>query len=75
MLHGCTIGAGCLIGIQSIVMNKVSIGDDCLVGAGTIVYALGIGPLSQLFLQLFTVPESRTPTDSGREAALSSKSA
>ncbi len=45
------------------------------VGAGTIVYALGIGPLSQLFLQLFTVPESRTPTDSGREAALSSKSA
>jgi carbonic anhydrase/acetyltransferase-like protein (isoleucine patch superfamily) len=37
MLHGCTIGAGCLIGIQSIVMNKVSIGNECLVGAGTIV--------------------------------------
>ena len=37
MLHGCTIGAGALIGIQSVVMNKVSIGDDCLVGAGTIV--------------------------------------
>ncbi len=37
MLHGCTIGAGCLIGIQSVVMNRVSIGEHCLVGAGTIV--------------------------------------
>jgi carbonic anhydrase/acetyltransferase-like protein (isoleucine patch superfamily) len=37
MLHGCTIGAGCLIGIQSVVMNRVTIGDDSLVGAGTII--------------------------------------
>lgn len=37
MLHGCMIGAGCLVGIQSVVMNNATIGDDCLVGAGTIV--------------------------------------
>ena len=37
MLHGCTIGAGSLIGIQAVVMNKAVIGKDCLVGAGAIV--------------------------------------
>jgi len=37
MLHGCTIGDGCLIGIQSLVMNGAVIGKDCLVGAGALV--------------------------------------
>lgn len=37
MLHGCTIGAGSLIGIQSVVMNGAVIGKQCLVGAGAVV--------------------------------------
>ena len=37
MLHGCTIGDGSLIGIQSIVLNRSVIGKDCLVGAGSVV--------------------------------------
>jgi carbonic anhydrase/acetyltransferase-like protein (isoleucine patch superfamily) len=37
MLHGCTIGAGSLIGIQAIVLNGAVIGRDCLVGAGAVV--------------------------------------
>ncbi|MEO7152021.1 MAG: gamma carbonic anhydrase family protein, partial [Burkholderiaceae bacterium] len=37
MLHGCTIGAGSLIGIQSVVLNKAVIGRNCLVGAGSLV--------------------------------------
>jgi carbonic anhydrase/acetyltransferase-like protein (isoleucine patch superfamily) len=37
MLHGCTIGEGSLIGIQSIVMNGAIIGSGCLVGAGAVV--------------------------------------
>jgi len=37
MLHGCTIGEGSLIGIQSLVMNGATIGRHCLVGAGAIV--------------------------------------
>ena len=37
MLHGCTIGDGALIGIQSLVMNGATIGRHCLVGAGSIV--------------------------------------
>ena len=37
MMHGCTIGEGTLIGIQSIVMNGAVIGNGCLVGAGALV--------------------------------------
>ena len=37
MLHGCTIGDNCLIGIQSVVMNGARIGRDCIVGAGALV--------------------------------------
>ena len=37
MLHGCTVGDGTLIGIQTVVMNGARIGRDCLVGAGAVV--------------------------------------
>jgi carbonic anhydrase/acetyltransferase-like protein (isoleucine patch superfamily) len=37
MLHGCTIGDGCLIGIQAVVMNGAVIGKDCLIGAGALI--------------------------------------
>jgi carbonic anhydrase/acetyltransferase-like protein (isoleucine patch superfamily) len=37
MLHGCTVGAGSLIGIQAVVMNGAVIGEGCIVGAGTLV--------------------------------------
>lgn len=37
MLHGCTIGDGSLIGIQSVVLNGAKIGKNCLVGAGSLV--------------------------------------
>lgn len=37
MLHGCSIGDGSLIGIQSIVLNGARIGRRCIVGAGALV--------------------------------------
>ena len=37
MLHGCHIGRGSLIGMGSIVMDDVKIGEHCLVGAGSLV--------------------------------------
>jgi carbonic anhydrase/acetyltransferase-like protein (isoleucine patch superfamily) len=37
MLHGCTVGAGSLIGIQSVVLNGAIIGKGCLVGAGAVI--------------------------------------
>ena len=37
MLHGCTIGDECLIGMGAIVLNGAKIGRHCLVGAGALV--------------------------------------
>ncbi len=37
MLHGCTIGAGTLIGIKAVILNRAVIGRDCLIGANTLI--------------------------------------
>ncbi|MEQ8267913.1 MAG: gamma carbonic anhydrase family protein [Parvibaculum sp.] len=37
MLHGCTIGAGSLVGIGSIVLNNTRIGKGCLIGANSLI--------------------------------------
>jgi carbonic anhydrase/acetyltransferase-like protein (isoleucine patch superfamily) len=37
MLHGCTIGDGCLVGIQAVVLNRAVIGRECLLGAQALV--------------------------------------
>ncbi len=37
MLHGCTIGDGTLIGIQSVILNGAVIGRGCIVGAGSLI--------------------------------------
>jgi len=37
IVHGCTIGSNCLIGMGSILLNGCVIGDGSLVGAGSLV--------------------------------------
>lgn len=37
ILHGCTIGNGCLIGMGVRVLNGAMLGKNCLVGAGALV--------------------------------------
>lgn len=37
MLHGCTVGNRCLIGMASVVLDHAVIGDECFVAAGTLV--------------------------------------
>lgn len=37
MLHGCTIGAGSLIGIRAVILNHAVIGRNCLIGANTLI--------------------------------------
>lgn len=37
MLHGCTIGAGTLIGMGATILNGARIGAGCLIGAGALV--------------------------------------
>lgn len=50
MLHGCTIGDGSLIGIQSVVLNGAVIGKNCLVGAGSVVTEGKVFPDNSLIL-------------------------
>jgi len=37
MIHGCTIGSNCIIGIHAILLNGSRIGENCLVGAGSVI--------------------------------------
>ena len=37
ILHGCTIGDNCLVGMGAIILNAARIGDNCLIGAGALV--------------------------------------
>jgi len=37
MLHGCTVGAGSLIGIKAVILNRAVIGKGCLIGANTLI--------------------------------------
>jgi carbonic anhydrase/acetyltransferase-like protein (isoleucine patch superfamily) len=37
MLHGCSIGSGCLIGIKAVLLNHCVIGQNCLIGANTLI--------------------------------------
>ncbi len=37
MLHGCEIGEGSLIGINSVILNGAKIGKGCLIGANSLI--------------------------------------
>ncbi|MBS0122560.1 gamma carbonic anhydrase family protein [Thetidibacter halocola] len=37
MLHGCTIGENCLIGMGATILNGAKIGKNCLIGAGALI--------------------------------------
>jgi carbonic anhydrase/acetyltransferase-like protein (isoleucine patch superfamily) len=37
VIHGCTIGDHCLIGMGSTILNGARLGENCLVGAGSLI--------------------------------------
>lgn len=37
MLHGCTIGDNCLIGISAVLLNNSRIGKNCIIGANCLI--------------------------------------
>jgi phenylacetic acid degradation protein len=37
IVHGATIGKNCLIGMNSVIMDNVELGDECIVGALSLV--------------------------------------
>lgn len=50
ILHGCTIGDNCVIGMGAIVLDGAVIGDNCLVGAGALVTGKMNAPAGSLLL-------------------------
>lgn len=67
LLHGCTIGAGSLIGMNATVMNGAKIGRFCIIGAGALItegkeipdYSLVVGAPAKIIRTLDTSAEER----------------
>jgi len=37
MLHGCSVGDNCLIGIGAVILNNAKIGKNCIIGAKALI--------------------------------------
>lgn len=37
IIHGATIGTNCLVGMNAVIMDNVELGDECIIGALTLV--------------------------------------
>ncbi|MBQ8579490.1 MAG: gamma carbonic anhydrase family protein [Oscillospiraceae bacterium] len=50
IVHGCTIGDNCMVGMGAIVLTGAVIGDNCLIGAGAMVTGKMNAPAGSLIL-------------------------
>lgn len=50
ILHGCTIGDHCLVGMGAIVLDGAVLEDNCMVGAGALVTGKTVAPAGSLLL-------------------------
>lgn len=50
IIHGCTIGDECLIGMGAIILNGARLGDRCIVGAGALVPEGKVFPAGSLLM-------------------------
>lgn len=50
IVHGCTIGDDCLIGMGAIILSGAVLGDGCLVGAGALVTGKTNAPAGSVLL-------------------------
>ena len=50
ILHGCTIGNHCLVGMGAIVLDGAVLEDNCMVGAGALVTGKTVAPAGSLLL-------------------------
>ena len=50
IVHGCTAGDGCLIGMGAIVLSGAVLGDNCMVGAGALVTGKTNAPAGSVLL-------------------------
>lgn len=52
IVHGCTIGDNCLIGMGAIILNGAVIGDNCIIAAGALVTERKVVPSNSFVLGL-----------------------
>jgi len=72
VLHGCTIGAGSLVGMGAVVLNQAVVGEGSLVAAGAVVREGFIGPPRSLLTGVPAVvkrPLTDGEVDHAREIA------
>ena len=50
ILHACTVGDNCLIGMNAVVLSGAKVGDNCIVGAGSLVTEGTVIPDNSLVL-------------------------
>lgn len=50
VVHGCTLGDCCLVGMGAVVLSGAKIGDNCLIGAGAVVTGKTVAPAGSLLL-------------------------
>ena len=50
ILHGCTVGDNCVVGMGAIILNGAVIGEHCLIGAGAVVTGKMNAPAGSLIL-------------------------
>lgn len=50
ILHGCTVGDNCVVGMGAILLNGAVLGEHCLVGAGAVVTGKTNAPAGSLLL-------------------------
>ena len=50
IIHGCTVGDSCLIGMGAIVLSGAVLGEGCMVGAGALVTGKTNAPAGSLLL-------------------------
>ena len=50
IVHGCTVGDGCLIGMGAIILSGAVLEDGCLVGAGALVTGKTHAPAGSVLL-------------------------
>ena len=64
VLHGCTVGDCCLIGVGAIILDGSQIGDNCIVGSGALVTPGTIIPPGNVTMgSPATVVRAMTPED------------
>lgn len=50
IVHGCTLGDGCVVGMGAVILTGAVLGDHCLVGAGAVVTGKTVAPAGSLLL-------------------------